>query len=327
MNNKLEKEPLVSILIPLYNSEAYVVETLDSCINQTYRNIEIIVVDDGSSDNSLRIVQDYAKNHSQVKVYTQPNGGACKARNLAFEKSSGEYIMYLDADDLMSENKIQNQINSLIEYNDHLIVATCPFEEFETVLPENKEKRSHYRDYDNPTDLLVEMWGKGSMFPVTCYMIHREMVALVGDWDERLRKNQDGDYFSRVLMKARFVCFCGESCFYYRRGHISISTTNKNSQEKLSSVLLTYEKQLAILKIRNDKAVRKAMARNFSLIANSAEYNSDLYLRAIKNINELNEKLVVINPTILVDIFTTIFSVNIYLKLKAVIHSKYGLKT
>ena len=99
--------PKVSILIPLYNSENYIEETIQSCLNQTYENIEIIIVDDGSTDKSLQIAKSFES--GKLKVYSQPNSGACKARNLAFEKSIGDYIQYLDADDLLSENKIENQ--------------------------------------------------------------------------------------------------------------------------------------------------------------------------------------------------------------------------
>lgn len=91
--------PKVSILIPCYNSERFVAETLDSCLAQTYRNIEIIVVDDGSTDNSFAIAKSFESNI--IKVYRQDNSGACAARNYAFRKSSGEYIVYLDADDIL----------------------------------------------------------------------------------------------------------------------------------------------------------------------------------------------------------------------------------
>ena len=104
------KTPLVSILIPLYNAEVYIAQTLDNCLAQTYPNIEIIVVDDGSTDGSLVIAQRYEAEHDNIKVLTQPNSGATRARNLAFEHAKGEYIQYLDADDLMSSNKIASQM-------------------------------------------------------------------------------------------------------------------------------------------------------------------------------------------------------------------------
>ena len=108
MNN-----PLVSILIPCYNSEAYLAETLKCCVNQTYPNIEVVVVDDGSTDGSLKIAHQWKGVHENICVYSQQNLGAASARNFAFEKSRGEYIMYLDADDLISLNKVEKQVESL----------------------------------------------------------------------------------------------------------------------------------------------------------------------------------------------------------------------
>lgn len=107
------KQPLVSILIPCYNSESFLAETLACCVNQTYPNIEVVVVDDGSSDGSLQIAKSWESRHENIHVYSQLNRGAASARNLAFKKSKGDYIMYLDADDLISLNKIEDQIKTI----------------------------------------------------------------------------------------------------------------------------------------------------------------------------------------------------------------------
>ena len=91
-------QPLVSILIPCYNSEKWLAETLESALAQTWQNKEIIVVDDGSSDGSLSIAQKFSS--SKVAVISQKNRGASSARNLALGKAQGDFIQYLDADDL-----------------------------------------------------------------------------------------------------------------------------------------------------------------------------------------------------------------------------------
>ena len=91
---------LVSILIPCYNAEKWLGETLDCCLRQTYKNIEVIFVDDGSTDNSLAIAREYEKKDNRIHVFAQPNSGGCRARNVVFEHSTGDYIMYLDATDL-----------------------------------------------------------------------------------------------------------------------------------------------------------------------------------------------------------------------------------
>ena len=107
----------VSILIPCYNSEKWVGETLDCCLRQTYPNIEVVLVDDGSTDNSLAIAREYEKKDKRIRVFSQPNSGGCRARNLAFEKSTGDYIKYLDADDLISDDMIEKQVELLLSAN------------------------------------------------------------------------------------------------------------------------------------------------------------------------------------------------------------------
>lgn len=310
------KAPLVSILIPLYNAEQFVITTLESCINQTYKNIEIIVVDDGSTDNSYATTIEYSKHHPQVKVYKQPNLGACRARNLAYEKSQGAYIMYLDADDLITRNKVSAQVKIMNKLNDPYIVTTCAYEEFENTIPSNWTQRSHYHNYQNPVELLLDMWSTGAMLQTTCYLITRTMVEIVGNWDESLKKNQDGDYFSRVLMHSSSVYFADNCCVFYRRGHPSISTTEKNSKQKLESVLLSYKKQKSILNIIDNAKVRNALARNFSLILNQAEYASETYLEALQEIKNLGQKPQIINPSLPVRILSNLLGVEHFLYIK-----------
>ena len=90
--------PLVSVIVPVYNMDAYLKETLDSILSSDYSNFEVIIMDDGSTDNSLKIAQDYASHDSRVKVYSQPNAGACAARNHAISLAQGEYILPVDSD-------------------------------------------------------------------------------------------------------------------------------------------------------------------------------------------------------------------------------------
>ena len=98
------KRPLVSVVMPVYNSEKYLKESLDSVLNQTYENLEVICVDDGSEDHSLDILNYYAKKDSRVRVYTQDNKGPSVARNKALDNAEGEYISFVDSDDFLQLN-------------------------------------------------------------------------------------------------------------------------------------------------------------------------------------------------------------------------------
>lgn len=113
------KEPLVSVIIPAYNASQTIAACLDSVCGQTYRNLEVIVVDDGSTDETFAIVQHYAEGHKNIpfKIYSIANSGPASARNYGIEHSTGEYIAFLDSDDRWASTKIERQIECFRKYS------------------------------------------------------------------------------------------------------------------------------------------------------------------------------------------------------------------
>lgn len=267
MNANKLTSPKVSILIPCYNSQDFIAETLDSCIQQTYSNIEIIIVDDGSIDNSIGIAKNYENKDKRIKVIRQTNSGACKARNTALEYATGHYVMFLDADNIISANKIETQLEQLLLLNDNMAIATCPWDRFYKSIDEAKfPKLAVYRDYNIGFDLLLDLWNHAEMFETACYLISRAIAIKAGKWNERLHKNQDGEFFSRVLMLSTKVVFCRRAKLYYRTGEYD-SVSKGNSKTKIESYLyslILYKKNA--LTHENSNRVKKALAHNFSLL-------------------------------------------------------------
>lgn len=107
--------PLITVIIPVYNGAEYVGETIESALRQTYRNLEVIVVDDGSTDATLSVLQSYAHQDERVRVISQPNSGVSKARNTAIAAARGEFIAPLDADDLWLPTKLDRQLRRMLE--------------------------------------------------------------------------------------------------------------------------------------------------------------------------------------------------------------------
>ena len=116
----LQYQALVSIIIPVYNCEKYITICLDSLINQTYSNIEIILVNDGSNDRSEDVIREFAKNDNRIKLYNQINQGVSVARNTGLDKATGEYIMFVDADDYIELDMVDELIKPI--QNEHTIV-------------------------------------------------------------------------------------------------------------------------------------------------------------------------------------------------------------
>lgn len=113
---------LISVVVPLYNVEDYMKKCIDSIISQTYSNIEIILVNDGSPDKSGEIAEDYKKNNADIKVIHQKNGGLSSARNAGMEQSNGEFILFVDSDDWLEPNLIEKTYKTAIQYNDEICV-------------------------------------------------------------------------------------------------------------------------------------------------------------------------------------------------------------
>ena len=107
-------QPLVSVVMPVYNAEAHIAHTLNSVLSQTYKNIEVIVVDDGSCDGSVQIVETIAQQDAHITLLRQSNLGVAASRNLAIQKSRGEYIAPIDADDIWYPQKIEKQVHCML---------------------------------------------------------------------------------------------------------------------------------------------------------------------------------------------------------------------
>lgn len=255
---------LLSILIPCYNAEKYVAETLECCLKQTYKDIEVVLVDDGSSDNSYDIAKQFEAD-ARVQVYRQPNSGACVARNLAFEKSSGDFIMYLDADDLICDNYVESLVNSL-EGKEQNVIATGQWDRFRKDITEAKfPQLTVYRNYNKGFELLLDLWQTGEMLACTSYLVPRCLVEKVGGWDEKILKNQDGEFFARVLINAGEIVHVPEAKFYYRTGDY-LTVSKASSEKKVASMLdtiVSYKKNA--LAHEDSRRVREALSVNFTL--------------------------------------------------------------
>ena len=260
MNQLNNSNPLVSILIPLYNSEKYITETIESCLSQTWKNIEIIIVDDGSSDNSYELAKSYES--EKVKIIKQENKGACVARNKAFDLSKGEYIQFLDADDLLSKKKIENQLNIFKKYGNNIIVSSKWDRFYNDISDATFPNRPTYMDYENNIDWIIDVIEKNDMGQTSVWLAHREIIEKAGKWNESLTINQDGEFFTRVLLNSKSIKFCKDAFVFYRSGdktRISY-TTNKRTESLLKSYM-SIEKHL--LSKEDSERTRYACYKNY----------------------------------------------------------------
>lgn len=248
-----DEKPLVSVIIPSFRAENFIRETLDSVVGQTYPNIEVFVVDDGSPDQTTEVARTYES--EKLKVVVQPNSGACAARNRGLKMSQGAYIQFLDADDVLSLDKIEKQVAVLEQNPGFLGVSpTVHFmngEDYRTMKP--REELFWIHDTDDPVEFLVRLYGGDGerwMVQTSAWLTPRSITEKIGPWDERLLLDQDGEYFARAVLASRGIRITG-GMNYYRRftlgGNISAKA---NKIENLQSALLALNLKAAYLGAR-----------------------------------------------------------------------------
>jgi glycosyltransferase involved in cell wall biosynthesis len=253
-------DPLVSILIPAYNVQEWIADTIQSALAQTWHNKEIIIVDDGSTDQTLPIARQFAS--KRVVVFDQSHHGAAVTRNKAYSLCQGDYIQWLDADDLLSFNKIEKQLATLRESAGERTLVSCAWGSF--------RYRSHRAKF-TPTPLwcdltalewLLRKWEHHAMMPPITWLVSRELSEVAGAWDSRLSYDDDGEYFSRVILASDNVRFVREARALYRRRLESLSDLGQSDQ-KLESQFLSTQLQIERLRsLEDSQRVRAACIRH-----------------------------------------------------------------
>jgi glycosyltransferase involved in cell wall biosynthesis len=224
--------PLVSILIPAFNAQEWIRDTLRSALEQTWAPKEIIVVDDGSSDGTLAIAREFEVDG--VRVVTQQNQGAAAARNKAFSLSTGDYIQWLDADDLLSPGKIQKQMEALGERGSKRTLLSSGWGRF--MYRHNRTKfvpTALWADL-SPAEWLMRRMEQNLYMQTSTWLVSRELSAAAGLWDTELFSDDDQEYFCRVLLASDSVRFVPNARVYYRAsgyGSLSYIGTSERKRE------------------------------------------------------------------------------------------------
>ena len=223
---------LVSVCIPCHNAAPYVGQAIDSILSQSWPYVEIIVVNDGSTDTSAAILDSLAS--SKVQVIHQPNRGQCAAANRALAEAQGEWVKFFDADDLLSPDFIERQMLRLGERND--AVASAKWGRFygDDVTTFKLNPESVWKDMP-AASWLVEAWAEAQpMMQCALWLIPRSVLGIAGGWDESLSLINDFEFFARVLSHSKDVLFTPEATLYYRSG-LSGSLSGQKSRKAWQS--------------------------------------------------------------------------------------------
>lgn len=253
-------KPLVSILIPAFNAQEWIADTMQSAIAQTWAHKEIIVVDDGSTDQTLAIARQFESD--SVHVCTQKNQGAAAARNNAFSLCHGDYIQWLDADDLLAPDKVARQIEALGQPPNKKTLLSGSWGRFMYRYNRTKFVPTALWCDLSPVEWLLRKLGQNIYMQTSSWLVSRQLTEAAGPWDTRLLGDDDGEYFCRVLLASDGVRFVPEAIAYYRlSGSTSLSYIG-DSDRKLDAQWLSMKTHIAYLRSLEDSdRVRVACLR------------------------------------------------------------------
>lgn len=209
--------PLISIVVPVYNTEKYIAETIESVIAQTYDNWELLLIDDGSTDSSRKIIESFVEKDSRIKYHYKENGGQASARNLGVKKANGEYIAFLDSDDIWLPKKLEHQIEELIKYKPDFLYGLGYF-----YYPE-KAKDEQLVEYDWITGERsgLEFFHQiylGCIVNTNTVLLKRDIFERIGYFDENeiIRGTEDWDLWMRIALQIPKVYGSPKRNVYYR---------------------------------------------------------------------------------------------------------------
>ena len=215
----------VSVIIPVYNSEEYLVRCLESVVNQSYYNLEIIIINDGSNDNSPNIIKEYMRNDERIVYIKQNNSGLSEARNAGIEIATGDFLFFLDSDDEISRDAIRLLVEKSIQGNLDVAIGLLKY------IKNNKEYNSNRkldeRKIDNGIDCINEMLNaKNIRFHAVAKLFRRELFFNIRFPINRLYEDTGCIY--KVIYKAKRIGYINNKIYLYYFNNNSISKGNFN---------------------------------------------------------------------------------------------------
>lgn len=284
-------DPLVSILVPAYNAEPFLADTLRSALGQTWPRCEIIIVDDGSRDGTLAVARQFES--ASVKVVPQPNQGAAAARNKAFSLSQGDYIQWLDADDLLGPDKVARQVRVGLREGSPRTLLSSGWACFR-----HRPRKARFVPtplWENlpPVEWMTRKLEHNLHMQTATWLVSRELTQAAGPWNTRLLGDDDGEYFARVLMAGDAVRFVGGARVYYRISPSSRLSYIGRNHGKMEAQLRSMELNIGYLRSLEDSPRVRAACVTYlrNWLPNFHPERPDLVERARKMAEALGGEL------------------------------------
>ena len=258
--------PKISVIIPVYNTEKYIEKCLNSVKNQTMKDLEIIIVNDGSKDNSDNIIKKYIQNNSELNIlyYKKENGGLSDARNYGISKATGKYIMLLDSDDYISETLFE----SLVPYiNKDIDIIKYKMITVDNNLKELQKLNGPIFDICTGEEGFAKLVGKDNFLEVACIYLYRREFFIQNNFQYNTQNKYHEDFglTPLILVKAKTIISTEIFGYYYMQTENSI-TRNQDYQKqviKANDVLKHYDNMLKEIQNYNIKQETKDLIKRY----------------------------------------------------------------
>jgi len=255
---------MISIIIPCRNAAEWLGDTLNSVFAQTWKDFEVLVVDDQSTDDSRRLMQNI--DDPRLKIVDGPGMNASAARNAGLEQASGQWIQFLDADDMLHPEKLQIQMELAHNHPEYLLFSG----EWARFRKEPREAifrpEPVWKDLSG-LEFLRLHFQEGWMFQPGVWLTHRSLIDKAGSWNEALTLNDDGEFFCRVMLTAGSIQFCEGARVYYR-SHATGSLSGDKSEEAMTSLYESYRLTFEhMLNVDSTPETREAVADGWRWLA------------------------------------------------------------
>lgn len=210
-------KPTVSVIMPAYNVEKYISNAIESIINQTYKDWELIIVDDGSSDNTLKVISEYSDKDNRIRVFKIPHSGRGRARNICLQHCTGKYIAICDSDDICLPNRFEKQVKYLNENPEIGIVSSS-----KVICIDEQSKPLFEMEAPETTQEIHKTFDRNQMGLINpAAMIRSDLFKIFGGFDENLLRAQDYGFYKKVCNKVKFAAI-PEPLVLYRTSGLTL---------------------------------------------------------------------------------------------------------
>ncbi len=291
---------LISVIIPVYNSDKYLKTCVNSIIKQSYQNLEIIIINDGSTDNSLEICNFFKERDDRIVVINQTNKGVSYSRNFGVSIAKGEYIIFIDSDDYIDQNMIEIMHDMLKKENADIvrcandIVNDTKIIKHERIPESFSNRKIGKKEYDLVYNLIFDISGK----KINCYtplLLFKKKICPL--FDENIKYMEDTLFYIKLLQKSENIFFLNKEFYHYRDNSESSSKNVKNVYNNLKDMILVFNKLKNELLPKNHEINALLDINQFYIfiskidiyIANNIKINSNIYTllnnQIIMNVN------------------------------------------